>query len=238
VPASSARTRRSAARTPVIDAVVPARNEALTVAGVVEQCRRCRYVRRVIVVDDGSTDDTAARAQAAGAAVVRRERGGSKAHAMEAGVAGSDAEAILFVDADLLGLTSTHLDAICEPFVAGRAVMSLGTFDYGPWNPLVLRLPPTTGERVVPRWVFEAVPPSKLAGYTIEVFLNEVVTEARLPCTVRVMRGVTHRTKREKFGPVEGWRRTWRMFWQLVGLARVVRARTYWFYLRGLTIEG
>lgn len=51
------------------------------------------------------------------------------------------------------------------------------------------------------------------------------------------MHGVTHRTKREKFGPVEGWRRTWRMFWQLVGLVRVVRLRTYWFYLRGLTIE-
>ena len=204
---------------------------------MVAACVGCAYTRDVIVVDDGSTDDTAEQAELAGARVVRRPAGGSKAHAMKAGVDAGDADAILFVDADLVGVRSDHLDAICKPFVEGRAVMSIGTFDYGIWNPFVLRFPPTTGERVVPRWVFDAVPPSKLDGYTIEVMLNEVIAEGRLPTTARVMHGVTHRTKREKFGPVEGWRRTWRMFWQLVGLAKVVRLRTYWFYLRGLTIE-
>jgi glycosyltransferase involved in cell wall biosynthesis len=225
-------------RVPTIDIVIPARNEARTVADVVLACGGCAHTRNVIVVDDGSTDDTAARAAAAGARVVRREPGGSKAHAMAAGVAATDAEAVLFVDADLLGLRSHHLDDICRPFVEGRAVMSIGTFDYGGWNPLVLRFPPTTGERVVPRWVFETVPPAKLDGYTIEVMINEVVAEGRLPTTARVMHGVTHRTKRQKFGPIEGWRRTWRMFWQLVCLMRVVRFRTYFFYLRDLTIES
>jgi glycosyltransferase involved in cell wall biosynthesis len=194
----------------------------------------------VIVVDDGSTDGTAAVAEAAGARVVRRTgSGGSKAHAMEAGVeATGDAEAVLFVDADLLGLTVEHLDDICRPVVERRAAMSLGTFDYGPfWNPLVLRFPPTTGERIVPRWVFDAIPPAKLDGYTIEIRINEVICEARLPSVARVMRGVTHRTKREKFGPLEGWKRTWRMFWDLWALWGVLRWRTYWFYLRDLTIE-
>ena len=222
----------------IIDAVVPARNEGLTVADVVEACLACEYVREVIVVDDGSDDDTADRAAAAGAKVVRRESDGSKAHAMEAGVEATDADSILFVDADCLGLTSAHLDAICEPFVDRRAVMSLGTFDYGIWNWIVLRFPPTTGERIIPRWVFEAVPPDEREGYTIELMLNSVIAEGRLPTTARVMRGVTHRTKRDKFGPVEGWRRTWEMFWDLVNLIRRnLRVRTYWFYLRDLTIE-
>ena len=221
-----------------IDAIVPARDEALTVAEVVKACHGCRHVREVIVVDDGSDDDTAEAAAAAGAKVVRRESDGSKAHAMEAGVEASDADAILFVDADCLGLTSSHLDEVCLPFVERRAVMSLGTFDYGIWNPLVLRLPPTTGERIIPRWVFDAVHPDKREGYTIEIMINEVIAEGRLPTTARVMRGVTHRTKRDKFGPVEGWRRTWKMFWDLVGLIRQVRVRTYWFYLRDLTVEG
>jgi glycosyltransferase involved in cell wall biosynthesis len=220
-----------------IDVVVPARDEAPTVADVVSACRGCRYVREVVVVDDGSSDDTAERAAEAGAKVVRRESDGSKAHAMEAGVEASDADAILFVDADCVGLTSEHLDDICRPFVERRAVMSLGTFDYGPWNPLVLRFPPTTGERIIPRWVFDAVHPDKREGYTIEMMLNEVIAEGRLPTTARVMRGVTHRTKREKFGKLEGYRRTWRMFWDLVALLREVRLRTYWFYLRDLTIE-
>ena len=222
---------------PVIDVVIPAHNEGLTVADVVHASRGCSYVRDVIVVDDGSNDATALRAAGAGAKVVRREPGGSKAHAMQRGLQETDAEAVLFVDADLLGLTSAHLDQICEPFVDGRASMSLGTFDYGLWNPLVLRFPPTTGERVIPRWVFESIPDDQLDGYTIELLIDAVIAELHLPTTARVMRGVFHRTKRDKFGLVEGYRRTWRMFWDLVGLARVVRWRTYLFYLRHLTVE-
>ncbi|HZU73235.1 MAG TPA: glycosyltransferase [Acidimicrobiales bacterium] len=233
---------------PVVDAVVPARNEETTVASVVEACVGCRYVREVIVVDDGSTDDTAARAAAAGAKVVRRSAladasgpsiplPGSKAHAMEAGVEASDAEAILFVDADLLGITSGHLEDICRAYVETDAVMSIGCFDYGVLNPLVLRLPPTTGERIIPRWVFESVPPHKRDGYTIEVMINEVVAEGRCPTIARVMRGVTHRTKRQKFGMLHGYWRTWEMFRDLLALLRTVRLRTYWFYLRSLVIE-
>ena len=224
----------------VIDVVIPARDEAVTVGAVVEAARGCRYVRDILVVDDGSTDGTGARAAAAGAKVLRRpESTGSKAHAMEVGVRATDASAILFCDADCVGLTAAHLDAICEPFVSGRAIMSIGWFDYGIWNPFVLRFAPTTGERVIPRWVWEAIVPEKRNGYSIEIMINEVIAEARLPTTARVMKGVSHRTKRDKYGLVRGYRESWRMFWHLVGLPvrGVVRWRTYWFYLRALTIE-
>ncbi len=220
-----------------VDAVVPARNEAPTVADVVGALRGCAYVREVIVVDDGSTDATSALAAAAGAKVIRREGPGSKALAMETGVDASDAEAVLFSDADLLNVASDHFDEICRPYAEGRAIMSLGVFDYGILNWLVLRFPPTSGQRIVPRWVFQAVPPEKRDGYLIEIFINEVVTEARLPCTARVMRGVTHRTKRMKFGRVEGYRRSWRMLRDLWRLWGVCRKRAYWFYLRDLTVQ-
>jgi hypothetical protein len=159
---------------------------------------------------------------------------------MAAGVAATDADAILFVDADCTGLTAGHLDAVCEPFLAGRAVMSIGTFDYGRLNWLVLRCPPLSGERIVPRWVFEAITPAHLAGYTIEVRLNEVLCEGRLPMSVRTMEGVFHRTKREKLGRREGLRHTWWMYRALLSMLLPVgdvRWRTYWFYLRQTTIE-
>ena len=33
--------------------------------------------------------------------------------------------------------------------------------------------------------------------------INEVIAEGRLPTTARIMRGVTHRTKRQKLGRLE-----------------------------------
>ncbi len=225
-----------------VAAIIPARNEALTVADSVVAARGCRFVDEVIVVDDGSGDLTALRAEEAGARVLVLEgSGGSKARAMQAGVDATDAEFLLFVDADLTGLEPRHLDAVCEPVLDARAELSVGAFDYGPiLNPMVLRWPPLSGERIVPRWVWEAIPDAKLDGYTIEVRVNEVICEGRHRTVARTMDGVFHRTKRDKFGRLEGIRRTWHMYRALLGMLRPigdVRWRTYVFYLRGLTVE-
>ena len=66
-------------------AVIPAFNEARTIAAVVDGVRAS--VDRVIVVDDGSTDGTAERARAAGADVVVHDGNRGKGHAVRTGLA-------------------------------------------------------------------------------------------------------------------------------------------------------
>ena len=226
----------------VVDVVMPARDEASTIAANIAAAKSCRYVREVIVVDDGSTDATADLAAAAGVKVVRRARldrfegprhaGGRRGHRRRPHpVRGRR------LHRPRPASTSTPSASRCS---TGRAEMSLGAFDYGWLNWLVLRCPPLSGERIVPRWVWDAVPEDKLDGYTIEVRLNEVICEGRLRTSARTMVGVYHRTKRDKFGRLEGLRRTWLMYRDLLSMLKPigdVRWRTYWFYLRGLTIE-
>jgi glycosyltransferase involved in cell wall biosynthesis len=247
---------------PVVDAVIPARNEEPTVAQVVEACRASVSVREVIVVDDGSIDGTADAAVAAGAKVVRPVppmgapggngtsgpggasrrgvAGGSKAHAMQAGVAATDADIILFADGDCLGLEPRHLDAICRPVVEGHCELSVGVFDYGSfWNPLILRSPPLSGERAMPRWVWDAIPEAKLDGYTIELRINQVIAEGMFRTRVRTMDGVCNRTKRQKLGRLAGYRATAHMCADILRLplSGDVPWRTYWKYRQGLTVE-
>ncbi len=205
---------------------------------VVRAALGCRHVCEVVVVDDASTDGTAEAALAAGAKVVRRlQPAAGKAGAMAVGVDATTATNLLFCDADLIGVTSHHLDALCRPVEEGRATLSVGWFDYGRWNPLVVRLAPTTGQRALPRWVWDSVPSARRQGWQIEVMINEVVVEGRRPCSAQTMSGVTHRTKRDKFGRHEGRRQTWQMFRECMGVFAVVRLRTYWFYVRSLTVE-
>ena len=83
-------------------AVVPAFNEARTIAAVVSRVRP--YTSSVCVVDDGSTDGTADAACAAGAEVVRNAAGRGKGNAVRTGLAHvlrRDCTHVLLIDADL-----------------------------------------------------------------------------------------------------------------------------------------
>jgi glycosyltransferase involved in cell wall biosynthesis len=80
--------------------VIPAKDEAGAVGQVVARALTCGCAREVVVVDDGSTDDTAAEAEAAGAKVVRLPENRGKGRALKAGVEATDAEIVVFLDAD------------------------------------------------------------------------------------------------------------------------------------------
>lgn len=96
--ASSEPAARSAVS---VSVVLPAYNEAATIAAVVRGALRVTpNLREVLVVDDGSTDDTAAVARAAGAAVISHPRNLGKGEAVRSACRAARGGVLVFLDAD------------------------------------------------------------------------------------------------------------------------------------------
>jgi glycosyltransferase involved in cell wall biosynthesis len=112
-------------------AVVPALNEAHSIAGVVEQA--AEHVDLVVVVDDGSTDDTRVLAGKAGATVIHHARrlgvgaavASGLAHAQELG-----ATAVVQIDGDGQHDPS-FIPSVLAPLAAGADLVVGTRFELG-----------------------------------------------------------------------------------------------------------
>lgn len=108
-----------------VDVIVPALNEAGSIAAVVAGML-ANGASRVIVVDNGSTDDTAQVAAKAGATVVREDKRGY-GRACLAGIAAcQDADVIVIADGDGCD-DPADLPRILEPILTNQAEMCLGS---------------------------------------------------------------------------------------------------------------
>ena len=108
-----------------IAACIPARNEAATIASVIEviaHLRNSGLVDELVVVDDGSTDMTSAQARGAGATVVTNRRGTGKGQALRTGLAATDAEIVVFLDADVTNFRPEFVTDLVAPLLHDRAL--------------------------------------------------------------------------------------------------------------------
>ena len=80
--------------------VIPAFNEADSIAGVVAELRAAAPWHEIVVVDDGSSDETGAQAVTAGARVVRHPYNKGNGAAIKAGIRQATGRFILILDAD------------------------------------------------------------------------------------------------------------------------------------------
>ena len=190
-----------------VTAVIPAWNEAQTVGAVVYAALDAQLVDDVVVVDNASTDATAAVAAAHGARVVFEPTPG-KGQAMRTGVAAAPrAHVIVFLDADLVGLSPAHIDRLVAAVAGSQADMACGLFDRGPVaNRIFLdALPVLTGQRAVRRELFDLLDGDDVRGYRVEAALNSLVAQRCLVRRDEVLPGLWHRTKEEKLAsPVVG----------------------------------
>ena len=122
----------------VVSVVIPAHNEAATVAEVITECRRGLEILgadgEVIVSASGCTDNTAEVAVDAGAKVVTAPLG--KGSAIKAGLAGADGDIICLIDGDIQYFGDRPLVTILvEPIIHGIADATITDLYWRPLYP-------------------------------------------------------------------------------------------------------
>lgn len=189
-------------RRPRVAAIIPAYNEEPTIAGVVAVAVESPLIDEVIVVSDGSSDRTAEMAREAGATIVRELPVTSgKGAAMLHGVTNTDAPILVFLDADLIGLRLDHLERLILPVLSGAKTMNVLLRDRGPIITRLMRhLPLIGGERALPRFVIEKIPPEYVQGFMVEAALNYYCRSHRLRYGSVAAPGLKIRHKYEKVG--------------------------------------
>ena len=132
---------------PRIGAVIPALNEAHSIAQVVERLRGQEALDSIVVVDNGSTDGTGDIARRAGANVVREERRGY-GYACRAGVlAAREADVIVLLDGDAAD-DPDDLPRLLEPLLNGEADLVVGSRALGSREPGSMTLQQVLGNRL------------------------------------------------------------------------------------------
>ncbi len=190
-----------------VSCIIPAYNEALRIGRVLSVTTTHPLIHEVIAVDDGSTDATT---QTIGSfekvRLITQPRNTGKSGAICAGIRASTCEYLLFLDADLIGLTEDDITALLLPVINGTAdaTISLRRDALLPWRTIGLDY--LSGERVLRRDilsghldVIEGLP-----GFGLESYINELLIRRRARIEVVRWENVGHVLKTKKYGVWNG----------------------------------
>jgi glycosyltransferase involved in cell wall biosynthesis len=161
------------ANTAATSVVIPAFNEAASIATVVRGLSAAARWREILVVDDGSSDDTGAQASAAGARVIRHPYNKGNGAAVKTGIRDASGTFVLIADAD-----GQH-----QPADAARLVAQLDTYD------LVVGARSSRTQAGVARWLGNAAL-NWIAGYLAQQRIPDLTSgfrAARRECLVEFL---------------------------------------------------
>jgi glycosyltransferase involved in cell wall biosynthesis len=164
-------------------------------------------VNEIIVVDDGSTDQTQTVAkQFRNVRVLVQTTNGGKSGAICAGIRASASDLLLFLDADLVGLTAEDVTALLQPVLQGNADASISLRKDAllPWQ--FLGLDYLSGERVLCRDLLaghlEEI--AHLPGFGLESYINKVLINRDSRIKIVCWKQVGHTYKARKYGIWKG----------------------------------
>lgn len=203
-------------------AIIPAYNEEYTISNVLSVLVQAQIVHEIIVVNDGSQDNTSRVARKFPIKVIDLPENLGKGGAMKVGAINTDADVLLFLDADLLGLTQEHLVEMLDPVLFGLADMSVGIFGEGRLaTDLAQKIAPfLSGQRAMRRFIIDAVPELESTRYGVEVALSRYAEKEDLRVVKVNLKNLAQVMKEEKIGFAKGVVARMRMYWEILRSVR------------------
>lgn len=202
-----------------VSAVVPAYNEASRIGAVLKPLVGSSLIDEVIVVDDGSDDGTANMARQYPVQVVRLEENCGKAKALDEGVMRARNDVLLFLDADLVGLTEVHVDHFIDTYAKSGVDMAVGVFANGRKNTDFAQKfnPYASGQRILTKKLWERAKANvHEMNYGIEFALSKLAVKEGWTKEKVKLEGVTHVLKEEKRGFSNGMRERFKMYGDMI----------------------
>jgi glycosyltransferase involved in cell wall biosynthesis len=201
-----------------IAVLVPAYNEERNIR------RNIRFIRdnfdeidQIVVINDGSEDRTADIVREEyGVDLVDLKQNVGKGGALRAGLKATNAEIILLLDADLVGLTREHVAALLAPVLDGRAQTTMGVFTEGRFmTDLAQKVAPQlSGQRAIRRELLEGAHMDD-ARYGVEVAINRHLEERGVAIHEVELPNVSQIVKEEKYGVVQGFKKRLNMYYEV-----------------------
>jgi polyisoprenyl-phosphate glycosyltransferase len=209
-----------------IAAIVPARNEEKTIAGVLKVLLESDYFNEIIVVDGASADNTAKISEDMGVKVMRSAKREGKGMAMKKGLESTDADMLVFFDADLIGLVKEHIPLLVDPVLKNEAVMCTGERGRCFGLPYIIsKIDPLLaigGERAVRRSVLQNIPEKFIQNFAVETALNYYCIINHLPAVLVELKKLKLVPKEKKWGLVKGLLERIREIWQIIKIRMTI----------------
>jgi len=209
-------------------AIIPAYNEEKTIANVIKAAKGCKFLDEIIVVDDGSFDGTREIAQDLGIKVISNLKNLGKGQALIKGVESTDADILLFLDADLIGFNANHINKLLIPVLEKGYDMSVGAVDRSQMGSFLNRIfqkveSPFSGMRVIKHTFWEEVPKKYKKDFYVESVITYLAKKRKLKVFPLVLYGVRHVVKEKKMGFWQGTQARWKMNFQIVFINLALR---------------
>lgn len=202
-----------------VSVVVPAYNEASRIGAVLKPLVSCFAVDEIIVVDDGSDDGTADVARRFPVQVVSLPRNCGKAKALDEGVTRARNDVLLFLDADLVGLTEKHIEKFIHAYSDTGVDMVVGVFANGRKNTDFAQKfnPYASGQRMLTKKLWDRAKVNvHEMNYGIEFALSKLAVKEGWNKEKVKLEGVTHVLKEEKRGFSNGMRERFKMYGDMI----------------------